>query len=327
MSNAVLIKNAEHIELRSVNNTKGTMDLIVNDYKVRLDRRHAIATAASLTSKEDVVADLIGSHFVFEKSNKGEKEIDILREWRDSRYTGFIHDQEFIDIYSDDNNLLNRANVELNIPEYGAGGNFNISSGFTWSAFEQNLKTNVSMLREICSNGAVMKSRFFEKEVPILNLHSHHLDIAANQMIYTAERMIKQRIEKMGREFALNREVEMVMSHAERRIGTAITNEERERLVKLNNALGYYGDCSKYYTQEAMNNGVYRELESPISRMDLWNITTEMNSHTGQNIDSTKNALDHISTRLLFPKDTGRVISEKASKQTFGNPELAFFGA
>lgn len=322
MSTVNFVKNAEHVEIRQVGKTKGDIILTVNDQEVQLGRRHQIAIASSLTTPEDAAASLMGGHFTFLTNDDGKTS---LKEYRDSSYKGFIQSQEFLDRFGSDDTLHARGLENFELAEFGLGGAFNLTTGFTWSAFNQNLQTQVSVMRQICSNGMVARNRLFEREVPVINLFDHHLDIAARQLIDVSRRHITDRLEKMGREHAMVKEVELVKTHIDKRLKQAPTDE---RLRKLSGAIEIYGDVSEFYTQRAINEGVTSALPSPISRFDLWNITTEMNSHTSELIDSTGSSLDRIASGLLFPKkDIEGVIAAKTQTSTFGSPERAFFGA
>ena len=90
--------------------------------------------------------------------------------------------------------------------------------------------------------------------------------------------------------------------------------------------LNEHADISQFYTKQAITNGIANSLASPISRLDLYNVITELNTHTHEIVDSTKTALDRIGTSLLFPMDLDGVINQRINTSTFGSPEQAFFG-
>ncbi len=321
MSQINFIQNAEHVAIRNSNySTKGNIILTVNDQEVKLNHRHPIAVTSSLTSPEDAAASLLHGHFVFDKKNNGSVS---LKEWRNSNYTGFFQTEEFLDRFGSDESLLSRGTMDFDLPEYGLGGKFNLTAGFTWSAFSKHLKTRVNILRQICSNGIIARRALFQKEVPVINLYDHHLDIAAKQLIDMSRRTISERILNMGREHSTVQEVNLVHNHIEKRLEKS---PHEPRLIQLNSVINQYGDIADYYQAQAISKGITRALPSPISRMDLWNIATELNSHTHELVDSTSSALDRIATGLLFPKDIKGVVSEMTDKSTFGSPELAFWG-
>ena len=315
MSNVKFIKNAEHIDLIRAYSAKAEYDLTINDETIHLNSRHPFSRYASLTTSESVIDSLKGGHFVIDNGT--------LKEYRDSSYKGFMHNEDFIDRFANDNTLIKRATDNINIAEYGRGGSFDISAGFTWSAFSKNLKTNMEVLRLICSNGLVAKNKLFEREVPIINLFDHHLDIAASQLIEISKSKVEKRIIEMGREHSFVKDVNLVLGHVERRLNDDAHNT---RLISLNNVLNEYADISRFYTKQSITNGVANSLPSPISRLDLYNVITELNTHTNEIVDSTKTALDRIGTSLLFPMDLDGVINQRVETQTFGSPEQAFFG-
>lgn len=310
-----LIKSAEHVNLQKLPKA-GQYELTVNDRSVILGRRHPISVSASLTSAEDASLALLNSHFVFENDN--------LREYRDSSYKGFIQSDEFLERFGTDTSLNSRGFDDFQLSEFGLGGAFNITTGFSWSAFSKNLKTQVSILRQICSNGMVARMPMFEREVPIINLFDHHLDIAAKQLVDISKPYISKRLSKMSREHALVKEVKLVSSHIEKRLEDDKMNK---RLNNLHNALFEAGDISEYYTVKSITNNIVQALPSPISRLDLLNITTELNTHSESLVNSTTSSLDRIASGLMFPKMIEGIISERnMAKSTFGNPEQAFFG-
>lgn len=325
MSNVTFIKNAEHVELQQIGRNKGDLKIIVNDQEARLNRRHPIAVSASLTDPQIAAQALQRGHFVFENGtdHKG-NDVQVLREYRDSSYNGFMQSDEFLERFGGDDSLLSRGLSTFDIAEYGLGGKFNLSTGFTWSAFQRNLKTQVNVVRQICDNGMVARSRMFEREVPVINLYDHHLDIAARQLIDISRRELTRRIEIMGREHSTNKEVRLVYNHIEKRYKQ---NRNDPRLSTLMEVIEEYSEISQFYTKNAIDNGIVKSLAAPISRYDLWNIVTEMNSHTEELIESTGDALNKIATGLIFPKNVGTAITENKSKSTFGSPEQAFFGA
>lgn len=314
------IKNAEHVQLVHRSHNNNSLNLIVNDDIVELSPRHPFCKTASLTGLSSIESTLQNAHFVIE-TVKGHKK---LKEYRDSSYNGFMQSDEFIQRFANDSTLLQRASDNFKIAEYGVGGDFKLHAGFVWSAFSKNLKTTVEVVRLICQNGLTARNKMFEREVPIINLFDHHLDIASRQLIEISKTKITNRLLKMGREHSLVKDVNLVAGHISRRLKDDSFND---RLIKLDGVISEFGDISKYYTKNSINNGIAAALPSPISRYDLYNIITELNTHTHEIVDSTKSSLDKIGTSLIFPTQVDGVISERNVKQTtFGSPEKAFFG-
>lgn len=315
MSNIEFIRNAEHVE---INLERNAIILNVNDNQVKLNRRHMITRAVAASTPEEVIHHLQGGTFIFDKKDNETS----LIEYKGNDYKGFIQSDEFVHRFGNDTTIHSRMNGELSLPEYGLGGDLSLTSGFSWSAFSRNLVTRVHVLRQICSNGMVARSQMFQREVPLYNLYDAHLDIAATQLLEISKRHIKQRLEIMGREHSTIRDVNLVKSHVMNRLKDDSLNN---RLQNLNHTLNV--DLSEYYHEDALESGIAATLPSTISRYDLWNIITEMNTHTDDNAESTTLALERLATGLMFPKNIVGVVNDTlVSSQTFGSPELAFFG-
>ena len=92
------IKNAEHIDLVRTNSEKAEYDLHINDETVHLNSRHPFSRYASLTTPESVIDSLKGGHFVVDNGS--------LKEYRDASYKGFMHNDDFIERFANDNTLL-----------------------------------------------------------------------------------------------------------------------------------------------------------------------------------------------------------------------------
>lgn len=316
----IFIKDAEQVELNKVTHKGNNYELVINGISVPLNSRHAFSRTASLTSTDKIESSLHRGHFVIDTSGKH----NVLKEYRDSSYVGFMQSQEFIDRFANDSTLLNRAKDSLELAEFGQGGQFDLSAGFTWSAFSKNLRTTVSIVRLICSNGLKARNKLFEREVPIINLFDHHLDIASRQLIDISKTHISKRLSNMAREHSYVKDVNLVKGHIDKRLNDDPSNS---RLIKLSDVIDEYGSVNKYYTKQSIVNGIASSLPSPISRLDLYNIVTELNTHTHEILESTQSSLDRIGTSLMFPKELDGVVAERnVAKTTFGSPEKAFFG-
>jgi hypothetical protein len=321
MSKVIFAKNAQDISIKQVGRGKGTIELTVNDVSTTLNRRHPISIISSLTTEENAVDEIMGGHFLFKELKDGSYK---LAEYRDASYNGFMHDEDTIQLYGSTDDLISRTTSGFNIEELGIGGGFNITAGFDWSVFSKNITTQLSLERLVCSNGAKIRNKMFEREVPIINMHEKHLNIAAQQMIHIGEQKFKKRFKEMAREHASVREVHLIQSHVARRLSH---DQNNSTLIRMNQLLTQYGDITQYYTASAIESGLVSALNSPISRFDLYNIATEMNTHTEAHVESTDVAVDRIVSNMLFPRELeGCVTDMSRAKSTFGSPEQAFFG-
>lgn len=311
---AILHRNAK---VDIVNSTKqGRFDLVINDSFVHhLTTRDMLHRAITATNVDVVRDNLQGGHFL-ERNG-------ILAEYRDNSYTGFIQPDEFIDRFSNIKNLNAIATQKLNIEKYGVGGAFDLTTGFDWSVFSRTLDTTVGLVRLVCANGMTVNEKILEKKVPIINMFERHLQIASDQVMHYAERHLTEKLVRMEHEVASVREVNQVMNHINyRRPDNALT----ERLDRFEAAI-LGGHLENYYTKDAISNAAIAEtLPSHLDRYTLFNMVTEMRSHTEQSDRSTSRALDMLASSLMLNDSTISVGANKTPAVLFANPERAFIG-
>lgn len=307
------IRKAEQISFEELDPTHHMMT--VNDQTTIVSSRTGIGRMIRMTNVENVQAMLQGGHFLFEG--------DELKEYRDGNYNGFIHDDDWIKRFSDTPQLLKHMKSEIVVPDFGEGGKFDLNTGFTWSAFNPYLKTQVNLMRLICANGMRVKHKLFEKKVPLINNFEKHLDISAEQINITANKEIKSKLVGMNDIIASVRDVSLVGDHIQKRLEVDPLNE---RLNGLNEVI-MAGEFDEKYTSYALNSAsITSHLPSHLSRFDLLNITTELMTHTRSVDRSTDNALNLISTNLIFSDNEVNQFSTAKIPRTFANPEQAFFG-
>lgn len=297
----------------------GKLYLNVGDHSARLSSRHPIARSVDATSIENVNNMLRGGHFLFEEGENGTK----LREHRFANYTGFIQSDEFIQRFGTDKTLEAKLSQQIKFDALGDGGVFDMKSGFDWSVFSHTLKTRVGLVRLICTNGVSRLSNpIVEKQVPIINMYDEHLEIAATQTLETAKRLIGNRLVDMSHRVSSVRDVQLVATHVKTRLNEDKTNG---RLHQLGRILDH--NFSDYYTEHALeSSAICSHLASHISQFDLYNILTEMSSHTEEADRSTKNALDKLASDMILDDRNDYLLHTKPMLPTFTSPEQAFFG-
>lgn len=307
------IRKAEQVSFEELDPTHHMMT--VNDQSTIVTSRSGIGRMIKMTNVENVEKMLVGGHFLFQG--------DELKEYRDGNYTGFIHDNDWINRFSNTPELLSHIKSVIEIPDFGDGGKFDLNTGFTWSAFNPFLKTQVNLMRLICANGMRVKHKLFEKKVPLINNFEKHLDISAEQINITANKEIKTKLFGMNDIIASVRDVALVGDHIQKRLEV---DPLSERLNGLNEVI-LAGEFDEKYTPYALNSAsITSHLPSHLSRFDLLNITTELMTHTKSVDRSTDNALNLISTNLIFSDNEVNQFSKAKIPRTFSNPEQAFFG-
>lgn len=320
-----LFTNAQDIGLErlSKHDKKGYI-LTVGDREIILNARHAISTAASLTDENLIAKSLLGGHYVIgDFTDKRGFTTTHLMDYRDASYKGFIHSQSAIDEFVEDGYLNDRLVDCFKVDGLGLGSDFQISSGFSWNAFSKNLKSQVNIIRQICTNGLMLSQPMFEREVPVINRHEEHLDIAARQMMNGATKVVSERLHKMANEHARVRDVKLAHSHFKSRAADYDSAAELNQRLLIN--LERINDLTKHYTTESLDNGLANELPAPISRLDLYNMITESNSHSDETSASTTNALNGVALDLMFKAPAVMPQTNVVEKSPFSNPEQAFF--
>lgn len=320
--NTVLLKNAQSVEMYPA----GTgYDLFVNGETTHINDRHTLSRQAKATDCDNVVSSIIGGHFVFEDNKDPKSEHSrILREFRYNDYNGFIQSQDFVDRFGNDLSLKTKREQTVNFSELGAGGEFTLYAGFDWSAFSPTLRTAVQIMRLICENGNKVRHDVLQKDVPIINMFDSHIGIAAEQTLDATRRLLGDRFVEMAREVASVRSIQLTQSHVEHRLKKS---HEASRLHRIKNVLNS-GNFENFYTANALDKtAITTHLPSHLSKFDLYNIITEVASHTDEVSKSTKNALDKMASDVVFKLDDNYMLNDKKpARQTFGSPELAFFG-
>lgn len=288
--------------------------LNVNDEKSLLHSRTVIARQVAATNIENVEHSLVGGHYVFE-NNK-------LREYKSNSYNGFIQSDEFIDRFGNDKTLASKVKQSIQIGNMGKGGNFDLTAGFTWSAFDPNLTTQVQVLRLICENGMTIRTSVLEKRVPIINLFDEHLRIASEQTIDVASRLLTSRLEKLHLQVASVRHVNLIKTHVSARLHD---NPTSGKLMRIEQYLDH--NMERYYTEHALSSGaISSHLPSHMNKFDLYNIVTEVSSHTEETDRSSTRALNKMASDLVLNENNDYLFNSIGMKNTFASPELAFFG-
>lgn len=314
---ATLLRNFKDVDI-----IYGESNIILRlgDDHINLSNRHMIHRHVTASTAENVLDSLRGGHFIVEKGRIGEVS---LKEYKDNRYTGFMQSDDFINRFSNDKELSTRLQDRIDISQYGQGGLFNIAAGFTWSGFSPNLKTQVNLTRDICQNVMTMQSSIIQKQVPILNLFDTHMDIAAEQVMCTASRIVKERMGQIHHEVASVRDVGLVYKHIEERLKE---DEDNSRLLNIARVIED-GNLEEYYQKSAFDNSaIGSSVASHLCRFDLLNMATEISSHTNETPRSSNRALNRIASMLLLQDDGVFLNGNVLVPRIFKNPEEAFHG-
>lgn len=325
-------------------------------YEHTFDSKSRVSKALQVMSPDALTERLTGGHYFFVNGQ--------LVDFRDRMYNGFVHTDEaiaqladvigFTDANSNSigtgirsfkrNTVANSillgtvwSHNEITVPGYRSGGEFNSQLVFVWNPFVHTINSMFQLVRLICSNGMVGLTDFLNTKIPLQNRWREHLDIASRQIQHKMEEITQSRFAAMSTERASVAECEQITSHAHARLKAHaeqkvfLTDDEVNTLQTIQTL----SDC-RTQLRDVLRTDVFNDkrlaahVPSHLTTFDVYNMATEMRSHTTESPESTNFALDRIANGLLFDhKGLTGVVSQFAHKErvaTFSDPEVAFFG-
>lgn len=286
---------------------------------------------------------------------------DQLIDFRDGQYNGFVHTPDTINAFMDvlgvqsidDIPLARRRNVqdseegssklvlrkvwdktEIIVPGYQAGGDFNSELSYVWNPFVKTVNSAFDLVRLICTNGMVGLTSFLNTKVPLFNRWDEHLDIAARQIQNKVNSTVVERVQRMRDERASVADCLLVASHAFSRMTVegGITTEQRHRLEQVFNIANPRTHLAAVYRSEVFEDkNLSAQLPGHLTNLDVFNIATEIRTHSNETSKSSNFALDRIANGLLFDNDTNALIGVSSLSglpklSAFSSDEAAFFG-
>ena len=283
---------------------------------------------------------------------------DQLIDFRDGSYNGFVHSDKTIDVFMDilgyqykqelkqlthrqkkheddvSSKIILRAEWnknEINVPGYAKGADFNSILSFQWNPFVKAINSNFDLVRQICTNGMIGLTSFLNTKVPLFNRWEDHLDIAATQIQNKVNAIVIQRIQQMVNERASVGDCILLEDHASTRYMATIDGQERIRLMNIMNAVSPRAQLSGVYRDSVFEDkNLAAQLPAHLSNFDVFNIATELRTHTESTKKSSDFALDKFANSVLFDREdnysAGAQQSSAPRIAAFASPELAFFG-
>lgn len=334
-------------------------EIIVDDRFVhRFDSKSRISKHLDVMTAKDLGERLSGGSYFFIDEANDEATAHLI-DHRNGQYMqkGFVHTDETVSKFMEvlgfmrkeelpmhrrkrneepgTSNIILRkqwSNGEIQVPGYAQGGDFNSRLSFTWSPFQKTVDSSFDLIRLICTNGAVGLTSFLNTKIPLENRWEEHLEIASRQIQNKVGSIVIQRVKEMTKERASVGECLLVEKHIFDRLYAPgeKAEGEREMLLKLLHAVSPETHLSGLYQKEVFaNRALAAQLGGHLSHFDLWNIATEVRSHTSSSKDSTDNALDKLANSLMFDADDNFSVGASqggAKLSAFSNPDQAFFG-
>lgn len=206
------------------------------------------------------------------------------------------------------------------------GGEFSSLLRFIWNPFQQHVNSAFELIRLICANGAVGIASFLNTKIPLMNQWDQNLHIASKQIQALVQNKVDVRLRRMAAENASVGVLMQLETHMLKRLGNEDVDPQDKQMFKaLMNVVDPAAHLGNIYRPDVFENAsIAQQLPGHLTKMDAWNIATEMNSHTEATNDSSHFALSKIANDLMFTDRDYRVHRKIASP--FSSADQAFFG-
>lgn len=206
------------------------------------------------------------------------------------------------------------------------GGEFNSMLRFLWSPFSSHINTAFELIRLICANGMVGLASFLNAKVPLINMWQQNMDIAAKQIQNAVDAKFEKRFLTMSNTATSVGVLMNIGKHIEERLyAHDLPDTERALLNGLMQVVDPIQHVGHVYSDRVFtDNNVAQQCPAHLSKMDTYNIVTELSSHTSEADNSSDNALQKIANALMWTErdfKTSRLVDKP-----FNSADDAFFG-
>jgi hypothetical protein len=315
----------------------------INGLEHRFDVKSRVSRSLDMMSADEVAERLTGGSYFF----IGEELID----FRDGHYNGFVHTDDSIGALIDtigfsedakvrvhENTVSNKITLGrkwsdhgITVPAYTEGGEFSSELHFGWNPFVKTINSAFMLYRLICTNGMRGLRSFMNTKIPLVNRWEEHLEIANRQIQNKVETMVSARLGQMGSERATVAEVSLLSDHAYKRTQSEVLNpgeiQKLNRIINIANPRQHLGTV---YQEEVFNDKrLAAQMPAHISVFDLYNMVTEVRSHTSSADGSSERGLDKLANDLVFERKDLTQFANRYTDPTlsqFSDPDAAFFG-
>lgn len=227
------------------------------------------------------------------------------------------------------------SDVEIEIPAYQDGGNLSSQLSFAWSPFQQHVSTSFELIRLICANGMHGLTSFLNNKIPLVNKWEEHLAIANRQIQNTVTGMIVRRMDEMSRLPATVRDCQRVVDYCRGRLDNAPANHQNEKALKILRDNAYIAN-PEFHLKDHYEAGVFNDRRlsdqnnSHLSLFTLWNMLTEISTHTSAGEGGSDFGIQKHANELVFDRGISTTNTMNAGRVTlstaFSNAEAALVG-
>ena len=306
-------------------------------FQHRFDANSRVARALETMHPQELAERLTGGTFFFGPNGQ-------LIDFRDGNYHGFVHTDESIarllQVIGYETNKGGGVSLRkvwsengIEVPQYNEGGDFNSRLSFKWNPFQAHVNSAFELVRLICTNGMTGLTSFLNTKVPIINRWEEHLDIANQQIQNKVGAMVTARLGQMGIERATIAETQQIADHAFLRIkdgGQAMDSVARERLAKIQAIANPRTHLADVYHKNVFDDRrLGAQMPAHLNTFDVYNMATEIRSHTVETPSSTGHALDRMANGLVFDRQDLTAHAARFGQtplSSFSDAERAFFG-
>lgn len=351
-----LVKNANVEVVKKLNAKKNVQAIItVNDkYQHEFAAKSRVSKHLELMEPTELAERLSGGHFFFIE--------DQLVDFRDGSYNqGFVHTNDTIQAFMDvlgyqvkstvpgraqhrrSNNeeadvgssiILKKdwSNHNIVVPGYQDGGAFDSRLAFVWNPFVKTINSAFEIVRLICENGAVGVTNWLNSKIPVVNRFHEHLEIANRQIQNKVNSTVIHRVQFMANTRASVADCMLIEQHAHDRLYSSAQKSvgENERLQKMIYVSSPRQHLATYYNEALfMDKNLASQVPSHLSNFDIYNLATEIRTHTNECSKSSAFALDRVANRLMFDDDRDCSVTSIGAPKlaAFSSTDTAFFGS
>lgn len=347
--NYELVRNANvAVSTTFDDNDHPVANIVINDqFQHEFEAKSRVSRALEIMTPEDLSNRLTGGHFFMVE--------DKLYDFRMNSYQGFVHKDESVAKLADiiginelsgsgiriHENTVSReialgskwSNHGITVPGYNDGGEFESELHFGWSPFVKTVNSAFMIYRLVCTNGMRGLRNFMNTKIPLVNRWEEHLEVANRQIQNKVNAIVTDRYAQMGKERATVAECNLLTDHAKKRVDDVLSNTDPLRLERLKNIIQIADarrHLGKHYKDNVFNNSdLAAQHAAHLTTFDVYNMATELRSHTDETDRSTNRAMDKLANDLVFERnDLTQHISRLTGPKlcTFSSPDQAFFG-
>ena len=237
------------------------------------------------------------------------------------------------DLLSVFNQLRHRNNVFLggesedffmDVEGLGAGGAFKNRLIYRWSPFDKNIQTTIEVERLVCANGMVGMAPLVTRETPVINDVDRNLDIIDMHLRPEMSRILQERFAQMAQNRASVADVLEANRHIYDRLRSNQVSEHDFKVLQGLASVTKLDHLGGVFSKNLFSSSAARTAPSDLTQFDVFNIMTEMCSHTVADEYSNRHA-QHFINKIVF--DTVKTeISGTVKKSQDSDHRRAFFG-